>query len=153
MEEIMTYYEALIALAQNNYDKIHINLIDKTIKIGKRIIIENGEIKHNKIIVGDDVYECDDLITDELDINVLYSKYKYSSPGERDGGRHYFKALSSDLLTDEQLIYGMPRLEARVRLEAYILLGSIKGLIKWDNPNHWFWQGEDKDFIILKRYI
>ena len=150
----MTYYEMLIKLAQSDYSKIRIDLKNKTLKVGKQLLIENGNIIQNKVIIGDDTYECDELVSECLDIDELYNRYKYSMPSERDGINHYFKALTASLLTDEQLIYGMPRLEARVRLEAYVMLGSLAGLIKWENNDHWFWQSsKDKDFIILKQWI
>lgn len=150
----MTYYEMLIKLAQNDYSKIYIDLKNKNLKVGKQLLIENGNIIQSKVIVGDDVYECSVLMSECLDIDKLYEQYKFSLPSERDGGNHYFKALAPSLLTDEQLIYGMPRLEARVRLEAYVMLGSLAGLIKWENDNHWFWQSDkDKDFIILKSWM
>jgi hypothetical protein len=150
----MTLYKVLVQLAQNSYNKIHIDLKNKTLKIGKQLIIEEGKPIQNKVIVGDDVYEWEDLILEEFDIDELYQQYKYSMPSERDGGNHYFKALAPSLLTDEQLVYGMPRLEARVRLEAYVMLSSLVGLIKWENDNHWFWQSnKDKDFIILKQWL
>ncbi len=150
----MTYYEMLIELAQNDYSKIHIDLKNKTLKVGKQLLIENGNVIQNKVIVGDDAYECNELVSECLDVDELYEQYKYSMPSERDGGNHYFKALAASLLTDEQLIYGMPRLEARVRLEAYVMLGSLAGLIKWKNNDHWFWQSsKDKDFVILKSWM
>lgn len=150
----MTYYEMLIELAQNDYSKIHIDLKNKTLKVGKQLLIENGNIIQSKVIVGDDVYECNKLVSGCLDVNELYEQYKYSMPSERDGSNHYFKALTASLLTDEQLVYSMPRLEARVRLEAYVMLGSLAGLIKWENNDHWFWQSDkDRDFIILRQWI
>lgn len=150
----MTLYKVLVQLSQNSYNKIHIDLKNKTLKVGKQLIIEKGNPIQNKVIVGDDVYEWNDLILEECDIDELYQQYKYSMPGERDCGNHYFKALAPSLLTDEQLVYGMPRLEARVRLEAYIMLTALKGLIKWENDNYWFWQSKtDKDFIILKQWL
>lgn len=150
----MTYYEMLIYLAQKDYRKIHIDLKNKTLKVGKQLLIENGNIIQHKVIVGDDIYECDVLVVESLDVDDLYEQYKHSLPSERDSGNHYFKALTASLLTDEQLVYGMPRLEARVRLEAYVMLGSLAGLIKWENNNHWFWQSsKDKDFVILKSWM
>lgn len=149
----MTLYDMLIDLAQNNYRKIHINLASKTIRIGKQVILKNREIKQHKIKVGDNVYEFDDLINNKLDINDLYKQYKYSVPSERDGGNHYFKALSANELSDAQLVVGMNRLEARVRLEAYLALAAITGIEAWPNENYWYWQGRDKDFVILKQYM
>lgn len=150
----MTYYDMLISLAQKSYNKIHIDLENKTLRVGRQTVIDNGRIIQNKVIVGDDVYECDELTNNLLDLDDLYHQYKYSLPGERDSGNHYFKALSAALLTDEQLIYGMPRLEARVRLEAYVMLAALQGFIKWENDNYWFWQSDkDSDFIILKQWL
>ena len=148
----MTLYEALVDLAHNGYNKIHIDLEDKTIKVGKQVVMEKRELKQHKIKVGDVLYEFDDLIGQKLDIDNLYKIYKYSVPSERDG-KHYFKALSANELSDAQLVLGMQRLEAKVRLEAYLALATITGIETWPNENHWYWQGKDKDFVILKQYM
>ena len=149
----MTLYEVLVDLAKNNYGKIHIDLANKTIKVGKQVVLENKELKQHKIKVGDDAYVFEDLINEKLDIDALYKQYKYSIPSERDGGKHYFKALSANELSDAQLVIGMNRLEARVRLEAYIALAAVKGIEVWPNEKHWYWQGKDKDLVILKQYM
>ena len=145
----MTCYDILVQIAQNGTDKIHIDLCNKTLKVGKQKIIENGQVVKNKIFNN----EFAELIDGNFDINDLYAQYKVSVPSERDCGKHYFKALSSNEMTDAQMVLGMPRFEARIRLEAYVLLASIAGKLKWHNPNHWYWVGKDKDFIILKKYI
>ena len=145
----MTLYELLVQLSQEGSDKIRIDLCNKTIKVGRIVIIDSGQTIKNKVF-GNDFVE---LLTEELDIDELYEQYKYSMPSERDNRRHYFKALSASQLTDEQLVTGMPRLEARIRLEAYILLASMTGKLQWHNPAHWYWVGQDKDFVILKKYI
>ena len=149
----MNCYDILIKIAQKQYERIHIDLCNKTIKVGRQIIVENGQVRQNKIIVGSDSYEFDGLIENELDINELYAQYKVSLPSERDRGRHYFKALSVNELTDTQMVTSLPRLEARIRLESYILLASASRILKWEDDSKWFWQGNDKDFIILKRYV
>lgn len=149
----MFLYDLLIELTRNQYDKIHIDLKEKTIKVGKQTIIKCGNIEQYKIKVGEQVYEFDELIKEKLDIDGLYKQYKYSVPSERDCGKTYFKALSANELTDAQLVLGMQRLEARVRLEAYLLLAVLTGIEKWENDSHWYWQGKDKDFIILKQYM
>lgn len=154
----MTLYDILIKLASDGYDKIHIDLEKKNLKVGKRTIIENAEVKQHKIKVYDNEYEFNELIENPISINVneLYKQYKYSSPSERDGGKHYFKALTAEELTDVQLVTGMARLEARIRLEAYILLYALYSehlIIMPSNTNKWYWQGEDKDFVVLRKYF
>ena len=149
----MTLYDILIQLSQERREKIHVYLPNKSLKIGNKVIIDNGEVQQYEIIIGGDKYTFDCLIKDELDLDELYAQYKTSMPSENDNGRGYFKALSVNELTDAQLVLGMPRFEAKIRLEAYILLASIVGSLKWHNQNHWYWTGKDKDFVILRRYI
>ena len=148
----MTLYEALVDLAHNGYNKIHIDLANKTIKVGKQIVLENSELKQHKIKVGNVLYEFDELIDYKQDIDDLYKQYKYSVPSEKDM-RGYFKALGSNELSDAQLVLGMHRYEARIRLEAYLALAAITGIEVWPNEKHWYWQGNDKDFVILKQYM
>jgi hypothetical protein len=145
----MSCYDILVQIAQNGTDKIHIDLCNKTLKVGKQKIIENGQVVKNKIFDN----EFTELIDETLDIDELYAQYKVSIPSERDCRKHYFKALSASEMTDAQMVLGIPRLEARVKLEAYILLASMAGRLKWCNPNHWYWMGKDKDFIVLRKYM
>lgn len=149
----MTLYDILIYLSQERKEKIHVDLHNKSVKVGKKMIIDSGKVKQYEIISGGDKYEFNCLIKDKLDLDELYEQYKTSIPSENDNGKHYFKALSVSELTDAQLVFGMPRFEARIRLEAYILLASMVGKLKWPNPNHWYWVGKDKDFVILRKYI
>ena len=133
----MTLYEALVDLAQHGYHKINIDLTSKTIKVGKQAVVKDCELKQHKIKVGDEVYEFDDLINEKLDMNDLYKQYKHSVPSER-GMRGHFKALSANELSDAQLAFNMSRLEAQVRLEAYVALAAITGLEVWPNEKHWY---------------
>lgn len=151
----MTLYDVLIKLAADGYDKIKIDLVAKTLIIGKQIIIEKGNTVQYKIKVGDDEYAWEDLLKLEQcrELDELYADYKYSVPSERDNGKHYFKALSANELSDAQLVYNMSRLEARVRLEAYLLLAWMAGYVYWGRPEKFYWQGKDKDFVILKKYL
>lgn len=149
----MTLYDILVHLSQERRENIHVYLHSKSLKVGKKVIIDNGEVKQYEIISGGDKYEFDCLIKDILDLDELYAQYKTSIPSEQDNRKGYFKALSASELTDAQLVLGMPRFEARTRLEAYVLLASMVGNLKWPNPNHWYLTGKDKDFVILRKYV
>ena len=68
--------------------------------------------------------------------------------------RNYFKALTADEMTDEEMVTGMDRTVARAALESFVLISSLNGDLKW-NPKRgsWYYQGKDKDFILLKKWI
>ena len=101
--------------------------------------------------------ECNNICFEIIEN--LYHKYKYSIPSERSEKyrqREYFRALKPDEMTDEQLVTGEDRNYARAALEAFILCASLAGYLTWDDEqmgNHWFYQGKDKDLIILKKWI
>lgn len=148
----MTLYDILVKLAASGYDKIYVDLQKKNIKIGKRTIIENSHVQQYKIKVNGKEYKFDGLIDGKLDIDELYKQYKYSVPSERDM-RGYFKALGANEMSDAQLVLGMHRSEAKVRLEAYLALAVITGIETWPDTNKWYWQGKDKDFVVLRKYF
>lgn len=88
------------------------------------------------------------------EIERLYAQFKRSVPskGERLN-RGPFKACASDQLSYEELNQNMPRQEARLLLEGFILLAASAGVLKWKNPNHFFWQGTDPDLILYRNWI
>ena len=148
----MTLYDILVKLAASGYDKFYIDLEKKNLKVGRKTIIENSQIKQHKIKVNGKEYEFDCLIDCKLDMDELYHQYKYSTPSERDV-RAYFRALDANEMSDAQLVLGMHRAEARVRLEAYLALAVMKGIETWPDESKWYWQGKDRDFIVLRKYF
>lgn len=92
-------------------------------------------------------------------IEHLYSRYKRSIPGEmeRRRGRRgsWFQALPLERLSDDDMLYGERRDEARFRLEAYVLLTICSGELRW-NPEwgSWFWKSPaDRDLVLLKDWF
>lgn len=148
----MTLYDILVELAASGYDKIYIDLEKKNLKVGKCTIIENAYVKQYKIKVNGKEYKFDGLIDYKLDMDDLYKQYKYSTPSERDM-RGYFRALGSNEMSDAQLVLGMHRAEAKVRLEAYLALAVMEGIETWSDESKWYWQGNDRDFIVLRKYF
>ena len=148
----MTLYDILVKLAASGYDKIYVDLEKKNLKVGRKIIIENAQVKQYKIKVNGKEYEFDDLINQKFDMDGLYHQYKYSTPSERDM-RGYFRALGANEMSDARLVLGMHRSEARVRLEAYLALAVMEGIETWPDESKWYWQGKDRDFIVLRKYF
>ena len=90
------------------------------------------------------------------EIERLYRIYKYSTPGENDERRTYFYALPSEELSDEDIIFGANRYEAKIELEMYVLTMIVGGVLIWNNDvmhGNWFYKGKDPDLIILRKWI
>jgi len=120
----MKLYEIIEGLSESGYFKIKTDLKTKTIRIANTTIISEGKVE-NHTFTADDIEYTFTGLTDERDLCELYRQYKYSIPGARDGRfRSYFKALPVDKLTDEEMVEAIDRHEAKVKLEAYILLAS-----------------------------
>lgn len=92
-------------------------------------------------------------------LETLYLDYRHSVPSERSRSqrRRYFRALPEHELEMEDMMYGQPREMCRYRLEAFILLHSMDGGLRWDmlgRPEHWFWQSpRHPQLVILRRWI
>mgnify|MGYP003316877398 CR=1 FL=1 len=114
MSIYMEGYERVV-----NGERFHIDFEKRTMKVGGDTIIDNGEYDASKTLF-DAAYDSKSLLDM---ISELYRIYKYSLPSERSDAKRkkYFKALSIDELTDEELIVGMPREKAQYMLEAFIL--------------------------------
>lgn len=147
----MSVYSELLNHAQEG-GKYKIDLKNKSLKIGNKNYIKNGEV-----LIEDELFDSDLLMKLQDPWNKtseLYNQYKHSIPTSHYKDNSYFKALKYEELSSEELAYGLYRNYAQAALEGFILLASIKGLLKWQNDKHWFWQDEnDKDFIILKEYV
>lgn len=147
----MSVYSELLNHAQEG-GKYKIDLKNKSLKIGNKNYIKNGEV-----LIEDKLFDSDLLMKLQDPWNKtseLYNQYKHSIPTSHYKDNSYFKALKYEELSSEELAYGLYRNYAQAALEGFILLASIKGLLKWQNDKHWFWQDEnDKDFIILKEYV
>ncbi len=116
-----------------------IDLVNKTVKLnGKEIRVYATPVA--------DAYS---------EIEKLYANFKYSYPSERSYCSHdYFKALSAEELSLEELVDGEERTLARARLEISLLCWVLNGSLKWQDESKWFWQSKvDPELIILKEWV
>lgn len=152
----MTLYDHLIYTCQRcaqgeiPYEHISIDLTTRTIVCGDTLLMVHG--------VPTEDAPTQDLICFQGDpyreIEHLYAQYKHSVPSRQERlNKGYFKALSSDALTMEELENNLPRTEARIRLEAFICLAAAAGLLQWHVPRHFFWRGADPDCIVYRNWI
>ena len=138
-----------------NGERFHIDFAKRTMKVGQDKIIDGGEYDASQVLYDAEVNDPQSLLDVVRD---LYHTYKYSLPSERSDRkrRKYFKALSFDELTDEQLIRGVRREVAQYALEAFILCAILNGDFVWDEGRHgkWFYQHpSEPDLVILRNWV
>lgn len=138
-----------------NGERFYIDFEQRTMKIGQIKLIDKGEYDTSQILYDERFYDLQTLLDK---IRELYVEYKFSLPSERSDKKRkkYFKALSIDELTDEQLICGTRREIAQYMIEAFILCAILNGDFVWNDEIHgkWFYQDKiEKDLVILKKWI
>jgi hypothetical protein len=150
----MTIYEELIKRVEEG-ESFYINFKNQSLKIGKKFVVTDGFYDDDRILFTTSELEMSDVLSY---IETLYDNYKYSLPSERSDSkrRTYFKALSVDKLTDEQMATGERREVARAKLEGFILCMIVDGFFVWDEDTmgKWFYQSDrDSDLVILRSWV
>lgn len=139
----------------DNGERFHIDFEKRNMKVGRTYLIKDGEYDKDKYMLSLSKKATLDIILDNIED--FYNEYKYSMPSERSENkrRKYFKALSAEELNIDDMINGEPREVAQCILEGYILVNILKGTLYWDEQlmGRWFYQGNDPDLIILKKWI
>ena len=135
----MTVYEFLLHAARSysgvvnggKTEEIRIDLTRKSIWSGRLPIMREGKLLLKSVrLENGELCKLEGLIDFEGDayaeIERLYAQFKRSVPNRHVRlNKGYFKALSSDALTMEELMDNMPRPEARMALEEICRLENI----------------------------
>ena len=154
----MSIYAELIERVENG-ESFSIDFEKRNMKVGKTYLIKNGEYDETKELFStlyDEPYSLQVVLHM---IRELYRNYKYSLPSERSDikRKKYFKALSVDELTDEQLMRADKRETTQAALEGFVLCSIIAGHLVWDETimgGKWFYQRpSDPDLVILRSWI
>lgn len=146
-----TIYDELLERVENG-ERFTINLQSRSLKVGKDYLIKNGECEVGRILYGRQPVSIKD------EIEWLYKDFKHSCPSERSDSKRkgYFKAMSVDELTDEQMVCCANREVTQAALEGYILCAILMNHLRWEDltTEKWFWQStNDKDLVILRQWI
>lgn len=140
-----------------NGQTFFINLEERTMKLGKKYLINKGEYDlSRKLTTVFDEYK--DITTILKAIEHLYRTYKYSVPCQRSETKHkkYFKCLPFEDIPDECLFNPVNRYLQQARLEGFILCAIMSNALKWDEEQlgKWFYQSpNDPDLIILRTWV
>lgn len=83
------------------------------------------------------------------DLETAYAIYKHSIPSERTMGRTpRFYALPESELSNDDMLYGIPREQAERDLEK-----ALQGFQMPEGAG-WFWQSEnDPDLVVLRKWV
>lgn len=133
-----------------------INFQKKSLKIGKKFLIKNGEYK-GELQDGSFMKNFpEDFSLDGLEM--FYANFYYSVPSEQSEKRRkkYFIALPLNKLEDDDMLYGMRRDAARFLLEWYVLSAIIRNQIVWEDfaSGKWFWKSQKyPSLVLLKKWF
>lgn len=130
-----------------NGARFSINFENRSLRVNGKYVIKNGQYEGN---LG-----CP-VVTDSLsEIERLYERYMHSVPSQRSDAkqRKYFRALPEKELSDDDMLYGIPREEAQAELELFILCQILQNALNWDNfaSGLWFWQSSKHPSLIMLR--
>lgn len=134
----------------------HIDFQKRNMKVDGKWIVKEGVCEDNApFLVPSDYDTTLNILTN---IAHLYEQYKYSLPSEKSNRKYklYFKAVSIDEMSDEDMVFGERRELAQFKLEAFILFSILNGNLTWNDETmgKWFWQSKiDPDLVILKQWI
>lgn len=135
----------------------HIDFQKRNMKVDGKWIVKEGVYADDAPFLVPSDYKI--TFTDNLSyVEYLYEQYKYSLPSEKSNRKYklYFKAISIDEMSDEDMVFGERRELAQFKLEAYILFSILNGNLTWNEETmgKWFWQSKiDPDLVILKQWI
>ena len=127
--------------------KFQVDFKNRSLKIDGQYWVKNGETDLDLDMLGG---SSEDFL---LHLEENFRIYSHSVPSERSEGkrRRYFNALPEWELSDEDMMYGIPREVAQAQLELYVLCRILQGL-KWDESwGKWFWQSKNEPDLVLLR--
>lgn len=159
-EGVMSIYSKLLRKAKEG-GSYYINLKTKSLRIGRKDYIKNGEVLVDEdLICNEDFEQFNIYVGDALNqswknmVWHLYNIFRYSVPSKSYKNKSYFKGVDVEELNLEEMVCGLDRHLAQAMLEGYILLASLKGVMKWEDNDKWFWQYEDgSELIVLREWV
>ncbi len=138
----MTIYDRLITEVECG-KPFSINLKTKTLKIGKEVVIDEGN--YSGELIGDLPKDPWELVED------LFRDFYFSRPGAwSEKKKSYFASKNVKEMTDIELACGEPRLVAQAKLEGFVLCAVLSGVFEW-NPRfgNWFWKSRKYPRLVL----
>lgn len=147
-------------------DLIRFDLTTHSVFAGNTFIIQRGEVKMPVLETAAVKVSLEGLpwltqFERDIEPGILFTTHYLSRPnGSEEFAACNFPAADVDELTDDQVISGVPRTEARIRLEAWMLCAALDGTLEryvTSQPNYrsdsFFWSPEAGDEITDKLVV
>lgn len=138
-------------------DLLNFNMVDRTIRNGKLVLVEKGEIKPQHIELSDGrEFDLDDdwgLNDEEFYSGVerRYGEFYTSCATETDRFiKHNFIAKATDQLTYQEFMNGGNRNEKRYELDWFVMAHAVRGDVKWNGG--WYWHSNQYPSLIVYKY-
>lgn len=153
----MIVQNILKELADNGV-KVNFDLEKGDVVCNKQKFIENGQLVMTELKANKMIYNLENLellpVTNSSFWSMLedaYEVYMNSVPSETSNQlKTFFKAKTYEELTDEEMIKGLPRLNAHYLLHLTVI--AMRNKVEWKSG--WFWKSNKyKDLVVLKSWV
>lgn len=138
---------------------VKIDLKNGTLKVGNKTLI-------NKCLFNTDLlakYNITDVLPIELinkpkeNIEKFYKEFSTSIPSKESQKEElygYFEPLKFKDLSIQDMLDSSNRIQAKVKLELYVLCCKIINNFKFDNDKHYFWKSNKfNKLIVLREWV
>lgn len=138
---------------------VKIDLKNGTLKVGSKTLI-------NKCLFNTDMlskYNITDVLPVELidntkeNIEKFYKEFSTSIPtkeSQKEELYGYFEPLKFKDLSIQDMLDSSNRIQAKVKLELYVLCCKMINSFKFDNDKHYFWKSNKfNKLIVLREWV
>lgn len=138
-------YEYIVEKA-NDTTKIRFDLIGKKIKYNKKTIVDY-DFDTGEVCVIDNLSSIPLITKEEVGedwretIKILYKEHYYSVPSVKCIPSPFI-AKHVDDLSYEEMLLGANRNVTSAKLQALLILGSLSGLIQWEDDDKHYWYND-----------
>ena len=154
----MTLFDYVLEKASQG-KKVRLDLKNGTLKLGSKTIIDKCKF--------DTEYLSKNSITDVLpnelidnpkeNIEKFYKEFSTSirtKESIKEELYGYFEPLKVNELSIQNMLDGGNRVQAKIKLELYVLCCKMIGNFKFDDDKHYFWKSKKyKKLIVLKEWV
>lgn len=154
----MNLFDYVVEQSQQG-KKIKVDLKNGTLKVNNSTLVENCILNYNKLKARNitEILTIEHIENPKDKIEELYEEFATSIPSKetaQDEIFGYFEANKMKDLSIQDMLNGTNRVQAKAKLETYILYCKMFNLFQFDNKKHYYWKSKKfRKLIILREWI